>query len=210
MTTVYGIRSTQAVISACAIDATTRRMLNKGLHWQLSTEEGQLLEMSEASQVRFTLRPGVYQLRVQYQNQESHINDIRIKVGEETALVLLVPDNAQPDFYHIDDETVFNTATEYQRRQMEREGQAKYGQNANALSEPVARSEAQAQRNALYGRRMGPKSHPLLRKPQFDGIDDKVNPTPDRNTEVAEELQKQLDLALSNDLSAKYKPPGTP
>ena len=59
----------------------------------------------------------------------------------------------------------------------------------------------------MYARQMGPKAHPLLQKPQFDGIDQNVTPKPDENQQVELALQKQLENALQPGQISTPKPP---
>ena len=135
------------------------------------------------------------------------MRNIKLEASQRSDIVILIPAQKNPDQYYIDDENAFNAFTENERRLLERDGQATFGMPANPLSEPVSRDEAQAQRNQLYGQQMGPKGHPLLNKPQFDGMDPQVNPKPEDNQGVQLELQKNLELAMQHGHTATPQPP---
>ena len=207
MAVVYGIQARHAELQLSALDAKRRQPITQDLNWSLQDTEGNVIDTSQAISPLFKLKAGTYTLKVSHHDHHVTLRKIKLEASQRSDIVTLIPAQKDPDQYHIDNESTFNAFTEHDRRELERDGQAPYGMPANPLSEPVSREQAQTERNQLYAQQMGPKGHPLLNKPQFDGMDPQVNPKPEDNQGVQLELQKNLELAMQHGHTATPSPP---
>lgn len=207
MAVVYGINQAGAELKLSAMDP-SRQILHAGVHYSLRDAKGREIAHSDDASAHFQLPPGQYGLLATHQGKRCELQDLKLKASERSELVVMIPQQRDPNNYYIENEDQFNSVTEYQRRGLERKGQHAYGKAADALAEPVSREEAQARRGRTYGRQMGMKAHPLLQKPQFDGMDPQVNPKPDENEGVQLQLQQELQNALqANNRATPTMPP---
>ena len=207
MAVIYGTQSQHAELRLTAIEASSRQPIRHDCRISLQRENGTLVQASEANPAHFKLHEGSYYIVVDHNQESVTLPNVALKATECLDLIITVPLQKDPHSYYIEESDQYDAFTEHQRRQAERAGQNHYGLADGELAEPVSREQAQHQRNAMYARQMGPKAHPLLQKPQFDGIDQNVTPKPDENQQVELALQKQLENALQPGQISTPKPP---
>ena len=136
------------------------------------------------------------------------IDGIHLTPGSIQDLVVRLGEEGTPDSYHIDDDSVFNRDTEYERRQLDRKSQRAITQHDDVLKKPPTREQLQQQQQAkqlLQKNGLGPLPHPILSKvAQFDGaVDPDANPVPSENTDVINELIEQYQLTQQPEFNPK-------
>lgn len=207
MAVTYGIQARHTELQLSALNAKNRQPITQDLAWLVQDHTKETIANSKEASPLFKLKAGSYTIKVSHHDHSAQLRNLELQASQRSDIVILVPAQKDPDQYHINDQDRFNAFTENKRRQLERDGQATFGMPDNQLTEPVSREEAQTQRNQLYGQQMGPKGHPLLNKPQFDGMDPQVTPKPEENQGVQLELQKNLELAMQHGHTATPTPP---
>lgn len=196
------------------------------LCWQLEAH-GALIEESTKSQPLFKLKPGIYQLKVNYKDQLIVKRKIHLRINSIIDMCIIVGGieiGDMSDDFHLGFDEEFNGINRYHQRQYEREGQVKHGFAADSLKEAsvdVNEMDAEAVIDpAACGTGMrcsgqscsGLKSHPLLaNQVQFDGAtDNTVTPVAEDSTDAANELANRLQQQnqLSSSPGMSPTPPG--
>ncbi len=193
MAITHKINSLAAQLRLTAVMAGQYQVIHDGLKWELFPDDegkgphSETSYQSSEAQPLFEVFAGMYRLVVTYGEDTLEVTNIDLRAGTLRDEVIIIGQPLEGGdsevSYHIDDADAFNLETEYERRQIEREGQNKYGQAATGLSVPPAQNESglgQAVHQSL-------QDHPLLAaKAQFDGIEAKMNPLPADNQEAVE------------------------
>lgn len=162
-------------------------VLNAQLHWVLtSTTDASRQYESSAAAPQFAVPPDVYTLQVTHGDKTAEINRIELAAGDRLHELAFLDVTGEPDpnekFYL--DNGEFNPETEYERRQVEREGQREFGLAEKALQAPNKQNAFGE--GALMSHQNMLQAHPMLANAaQFSGVDPSMS-TPDQNPHAEE------------------------
>jgi len=201
MTTTYNIGSLAAHLKLAAIHTRHGNVIREGLVWQLKPAKKNSpaeIFISEEAQPLFQIIEGKYSLSVLHDQKTIKLGEIYLEKNTLTDLIFLLHAQGRDDpneEYFISDE--IDTASEYERRQLERKGERQFGATDNPLHHP-----SQFQQSGELASAMNTiQAHPLLaNKTQFDGIADNLRDDPRTNEEA---IEKTLTLAYQKQLQAQ-------
>lgn len=191
----------QAKLTLTAISKRHGSIIQDNLLWTMIEKKTQKKYFSEKAQPIFELPIGEYQLSVTHQNQKISADDLSLRPQMNHDHVILLEiwgterEMEEGEIYIVDPEEV-TKVTEYERRELERQGQREYGVAAGPLASPYIEQ----------GQGLPFARHPLISMAaQFDGVGPTLNPDPNENQEA---LAKRLEL--DHQLTAQPSPTISP
>lgn len=196
----------QLMLTAVSLKEGSYTVLYENLCWTLTDPSNGNQQTSQDAQPIFTIQPGTFDLQITAGDMQKSINLITLSAGQIRDEVIFLGDMdaiEEEQNYQISHPDEFNPDSEYKRRDVERDGQRRYGIAADGLTQPPDSPEAGfgnelGHANAQH---TGKQAHPLLAaSAQFDGIDPKIKQLPNENpsAEVAPELAPGMALTQQN------------
>lgn len=187
-------------LKAVEVTAGQFQVIEQGLLWELTKldQKDKLLPDSRIESLEakplFEVFPAKYHLAVTFENRTVEIQSVQLDAGKIVdELIIFQQGDAQAGDYHIDPAEV-NLDSEHVRRQLERDGQRKFGVAVEGLRSPDVAAAIQNMGGQLMDMGMGVQAHPVLsQSAQFDGIAAKLTQDASQNQHAAE-AQIQPDL----------------
>lgn len=178
MIITHDIGSLAARVKLTALAAREGGVIRSGLEWRLKGPSQEYT--SREAQPVLDLPAGEYAISLTYKNRTHELATVQLAKNTLTDLV-----------FSLADEVEFDTTQNFDRRLADRQAQERFGHAELPLHDP----------NAPKGDQPGVQfqGHPLLNTAQFDGMEAKISPQPDKNEEASERtlehiLQKQAAL----------------
>ncbi len=185
MIITYDIGSLAARIKLTALAARDGGVIRSGLEWRLKGPN-QAYTSLEAQPV-LDLPAGEYEISLSYKGRTHELSTV--KLAQNTLTDLL---------FSLADEVEFDTTQNFDRRLADRHDQERFGHAELPLHDP---NTAKGDQGIQF------QGHPLLNTAQFDGMEAKISPQPDKNEEASE---KTLELILQHQNALKNNPNSTP
>ena len=176
------------------------QVIEQGLLWELTKldKKDQPLEASRQESIEakplFEVYPGNYHLAVTFENRTIEIAKLKLEAGKIVdELIIFQQGDSQVGDYHVDPDEV-NLHSEHERRQLERDGQRKFGVAVEGLRSPDIAAMLQENQGQLMDMGMGVQAHPILsQSAQFDGVAAKLTQDASQNQHAAEaQIQPEL------------------
>lgn len=185
MIITYDIGSLAARIKLTALAARDGGVIRSGLEWRLKGSNQGYTSL-EAQPV-LDLPAGEYQVGLVYKNRTYEFSSYRLAKNTLTDLV-----------FSLVDEVEFDTTQNFDRRLADRQAQERFGHAELPLHDPNAPKGDQG---------VHFQGHPLLNTAQFDGMEAKISPQPDKNEEASE---KTIELVLQKQAALQNNPNSAP